>query len=175
MVLPVLAWRTAVAVQIVGEQVPARSLGVRPLAPACACASAAPPRRALTCSPAAQVLTPEGALRVVLVEEHFARMARFEVPLAAWLAENPGVPARAAGVSLHVLSTEAGEFFWLRRVLCEQSRESRLHFYTSKTHLVFDLQHNGGGPCAFEVLGCAFACVFCACVRVRARACPVRA
>ena len=114
--------------------------------------------------------TPEGALRVVHVEEHFARMARFEVPLEAWLAANPGVPARAAGVSLHVLSTEAGEFFWLRRVLCAQSGESRLHFYACKTHLVYDLEHNAGGPCAFEVARCAAALLRCCCAAACAAA-----
>ena len=146
MYFPVVNWRAAIALQIVGEQVPLSTLA--PLAH-----SLAPcvPLTART-----QVPTPEGKLRVVNVEEHFARLSRYELAgdaLAGWRHANSDVPPLAAGVSLHVLRLSTGEFYWLRRMLCVASNVSQLFFYSSKSHLVYDLNANAGGPCAFETAG----------------------
>ena len=95
----------------------------------------------------------EGLLRVVNVEEHFERLCRYELAgeaLAAWHADNPGVPALAAGVALHVIGLQAGTYFWLRQTLCASSRTSRLFWYNDVVHLVYDLTANAGAPCAIE-------------------------
>lgn len=120
MLLPVLNWRTVMAVQVVGECIQSE----------------------------------EGLLRVVNVEEHFERLSKYELTgeaLAAWHADNPGVPVLAAGVALHVIGLQAGTYFWLRQTLCASSRTSRLFWYNDVVHLLYDLKINAGAPCAIEI------------------------
>ena len=120
MLLPVVKWRAAVVLQIVGETVP----------------------------------TPEGALRVVNLEEHFTRLSRYELAgdeLAAWHTENADLPVIAPGISLHVICLAAGTYYWLRQTLCSSSNTSHLFFYSSVTQLKYELAANDGFPDSFEM------------------------
>ena len=98
--------------------------------------------------------SPEGRLRVVNVEEHFERLSKYELTgeaLAEWHAENPTVPALAAGVALHVVALHAGTYYWLRQTLCVSSNTSRLFWYNDVVHLIYNLKKNAGAPCAIEI------------------------
>ena len=68
-----------------------------------------------------QIMTPEGAVRIVDVEQRFAEMSGYFVETAEWLRGNPGVPPLSPGNDLFVASMPCGIFFWLRRVDCVQS------------------------------------------------------
>jgi len=68
-----------------------------------------------------QIMTPEGAVRIVDVEQRFAEMAVFFVETAEWLRGNPGVPPLSPGNTLFVASMPCGILFWLRHVHCAQS------------------------------------------------------
>jgi len=120
MLLPVINWRAAIAVQIVGESLP----------------------------------TPEGKVRIVNVEEHFERLSKYELTgeaLVDWHAANPCVPELAAGITLHVVGLRAGTYYWLRQMLCTASNTSRLFWYNTVDHLIYDLKANAGMPCAAEI------------------------
>ena len=99
-----------------------------------------------------QMTTTEGLLRLVKVEEAFDFMKPRMVCTEAWRQVHPELPSMPANYTLHVVVSESGEeTFWIRRVLCAESKQSQLFFYNHLAQLVFDLSTNSGRPSAFEV------------------------